>query len=105
MNQPVAATLPDPRAIRVTATPRGSSQLRPYLALTLLIAILAALMLYPLLLEVAKAFIDKDHFSLIWIKSALANDLFREQLFTSLALAARSRSGSGLSMTLATTST
>ena len=58
-----------------------------YLALGLLIAILAGLMLYPLLLEVGRAFIDKGQFSLIWVKSAFGNDLFRTQLLTSLALA------------------
>ncbi len=87
MKQPAAISASVPVVTGDSAASRGASQLGQYLALGLLIVILAGLMLYPLLLEVGKAFIDKGQFSLIWVKSALGNDLFRAQLLTSLALA------------------
>ena len=71
--------------------PRGISDFRAqipqYLLLLILLAILAALMLYPVLSETATAFIDKGHLSPVWIETALQNRTFLGQLSTSLALA------------------
>jgi iron(III) transport system permease protein len=50
--------------------------------------ILAGLMLYPLILETGRAFLDNGKPSLTWVMAALENELFRRQLLTSLALAA-----------------
>jgi iron(III) transport system permease protein len=44
-------------------------------------------MLYPLLIQVGRAFMDQSRPSLFWIRRALDNHEFRRQLLTSLALA------------------
>jgi iron(III) transport system permease protein len=59
----------------------------PIIAMGLLLGILALLMVYPLLLEIGRAFTENGRFSLTWVNAALQNQLFRRQLFTSLALA------------------
>jgi len=58
-----------------------------YTLLIVLLAILAALMIYPIIKVVGDAFIDRGAPSLVWIKAVLYDDVFRLQLFNSLALA------------------
>jgi len=76
----------------VTST-RNTSLVRPqrawgaWIALVLLMLILAGLMVYPLVLEIERAFMENGRFSMTWVLAALQNDLFRRQLLTSLALA------------------
>jgi iron(III) transport system permease protein len=59
----------------------------PRVVLGLLVVVLCGLMVYPLVLEVGRAFTENGRFSLTWVAAAFGNDLFRRQLGTSLALA------------------
>ncbi len=76
---------------KLVAARRGNSdfrsQLPHYILLIFLLALLALLMIYPLIAGTSAAFQDKCHLSLFWIASVLQDKTFLSQLFTSLALA------------------
>ncbi|MCL2649120.1 MAG: hypothetical protein FWD61_19325 [Phycisphaerales bacterium] len=61
-------------------------QFRHYALLLLLLAVLTLLMVYPLIQQIAAAFLDKGRPSLYWLSSVLSDATFRSQLLTSLAL-------------------
>lgn len=64
-----------------------SSTLRHYALLAVLLAVLALLMLYPLLAGVGAAFTENGRLTTTWIRSVLANRTFQGQLLNSLLLA------------------
>jgi iron(III) transport system permease protein len=66
---------------------RSPSAVGPYVGLAVLLVVLGGLMVYPLVEEVRRAFVDRGRPSLVWVAGALGNDVFRRQLLTSLALA------------------
>ncbi|HVS71659.1 MAG TPA: iron ABC transporter permease [Phycisphaerae bacterium] len=85
-------TAPRPILPQAVSTPRlraradDRAPTRHYALLIALLAILAAIMIYPLISGIAAAFFDRGHLSAFWIESALQNATFRRQLLTSLAL-------------------
>src|SRR3954453_14305147 len=60
---------------------------RHYVGLGILLAVLALLMVYPLLAGIGAAFTENGHLTTTWIQSALANRTFQGQLLNSLLLA------------------
>ncbi|MCL2648172.1 MAG: iron ABC transporter permease [Phycisphaerales bacterium] len=62
------------------------TQYRHYALLLFLLTLLTLLMVYPLIQQIAAAFLDKGRPSLYWLSSVLSDATFRSQLITSLAL-------------------
>ena len=59
-------------------------QMKAYALLLILLVVLGGLMVYPLVQEIAAAFVDRGKVSLFWIWDALGDGTFRSQLWTSL---------------------
>ena len=63
----------------------GGGNVSHYFLLVILLVLLGAMMVYPIVINVAAAFTDNNRFSVFWILNVLGDANFRSQLGTSFA--------------------